>query len=87
MNIWFSFSHRENSVTEHFADVGLDVHILKVLVCECMVQSQCGVQTDGHPHAVSDPGELPDLALPARMSVKRFLQTGTEREQRVRNKE
>lgn len=70
VNMWLDFSQRENRVTKHLADIGLNVHILKVLVCERMVQSQCGVQTDGHPHAVSDPGELPDLALPARVSVK-----------------
>lgn len=70
VKIWSDFSQRENGVTKHLADVGLDVHILKVLVCERMVQAQCGVQTYRYPYAVPDPGELPDLALPARMSIK-----------------
>lgn len=76
---WLDLSQREKRVTEHLADIGLDVYVLKVLVCERVVQTQRGVQTDGHPYAVSDPGQLPDLALPSRVSVKRFLQRGMEK--------
>lgn len=68
--ITLSRTQRAERVTEHLADIGLDVNILKVLMCERVVQSQCRVQTDGHPYAVSDPGELPDLAFSARVSVE-----------------
>ena len=39
--------------TQHLADVGLDVHILEVLVGDCVVEAERGVQPDGHPHAIA----------------------------------
>lgn len=37
------------ALTQHLADVGLDVHVLQVLVGVGVVEPQCGVQADGHP--------------------------------------
>lgn len=61
-------------LTEHLADIRLDVNVLEVLVCVRMVEAQGGVEPDGHPHAVADPRQLPHLALSARMGVEGLLQ-------------
>lgn len=61
------------SRTQHLADVGLNVDILEVLVGVSVKQAQSGIQSDGHPDAVSHPGQLPHLALFARMSVEGLL--------------
>lgn len=37
-------------------------------------QSESGVQSDGHPDAIAMPGQLADLAVLTRVSVKRLLQ-------------
>lgn len=63
-------------LTEHLADVRLDVHILQVLVRVGVVEAQRGVQPDRHPHAVADPSQLAHLALPTRVGVKGLLQGG-----------
>lgn len=60
----------QHSLTQHLADIGLDVHILQVLVRVGMVQSQRRVQADGHPHTVANPRQLPHLALPPWVGVK-----------------
>lgn len=41
-----------------------------------VVEAQGGIEPDRHPHAVADPGQLPHLALPARVGVKGLLQGG-----------
>ena len=48
-------------LTEHLADVGLDVDVLEVLDGVRVVQPQRGVQPDGDPHAVAHPRHLADL--------------------------
>lgn len=63
------------NLTQHLADVWLDVHILEVLVGVSVVETQGGVQPDRHPHTVSDPRQLPHLALPARVGVERLLRS------------
>lgn len=60
-------------LTEHLADVGLDVDVLEVLVCVCVEQSESGVQLDGHPDPVPMPGQLTDLAVLTRVGVEGFL--------------
>lgn len=60
----------QHSLTQHLADIGLDVHILQVLVRVGMVEPQRGVQADGHPHPVTNPCQLPHLALPPWMGIK-----------------
>lgn len=67
---------RPSVLTQHLADVGFDVHVLKVLVGVSVKQAQSGIQSDGHPDAVSHPGQLPYLALLARVSVEGLLLTG-----------
>lgn len=64
---------QSNSFTQHLADVGLDVHVLQVLVGVGVIQPQCGVQADGHPYPVADPCQLPHLALPPRVGIKGLL--------------
>lgn len=64
----------QDCLTQHLADVWLDVHILEVLVCVCMVEAQGGVQPDRHPHAVADPRQLPHLTLPTWVGVEGLLQ-------------
>lgn len=56
--------------TEHLADVGLDVNVLKVLQGVGVEQPQSGVQPDGHPDAVTFPGQLTDLAVLTGVGVK-----------------
>ena len=51
------------ALTEHLADVGLDVHVLEVLLGVGMVQAEGGVQSDRHPDPVTHPGHLADLRL------------------------
>lgn len=63
-------------LTQHFADIWLDVHILEVLVRVRMVQPQGGIQPDRNPHAVTDPGQLPYLALPPGVGIEGLLQSG-----------
>ncbi len=61
------------ALTQHLADVRLDVNILQVLVCVCVEEPEGRVQTNGHPDAVSIPRQLPHLTLLTRMSVEWFL--------------
>lgn len=63
-------SSTQHSLTQHLADIGLDVHVLQVLVGVGVVQPQRGVQADGHPHTIADPRQLPHLALPPWMGIK-----------------
>lgn len=63
-------------VTQHLADVWLNVHILEVLVCVRMVETQGRVQPDRHPHTIANPCQLPHLTLPTRVGVKGLLQSG-----------
>lgn len=60
--------------TEHLADVGLNVDVLQVLQGVGVEQPQGGVQPDGHPDAVTFPGQLTDLAVLAGVGVKGLLQ-------------
>lgn len=61
------------ALTQHLADVGLDVHVLQVLVGVGVVEPQCGVQADGHPDPVTNPCQLPHLALPPWVGIERLL--------------
>ena len=63
-----------SELTQHLADVRLDVHVLEVLVRVGVVEPQGGVEPDRHPHAVADPRQLPHLALPAGVRVEGLLQ-------------
>lgn len=65
-----------SALTQHLADVGLDVDVLQMLVRVRVVEPQGRVQADGHPHPVADPCQLPHLALPPRVRVKRLLWAG-----------
>lgn len=56
--------------TEHLADVGLDVNVLKVLQGVGMEQPQSGIQPDGHPYTVTFPGQLTNLAVLTGVGVK-----------------
>lgn len=60
-------------LTKHFAYIGLNVHILQVLVGVRVVEAQGGVQADGHPHPVPHPRQLPHLALPPWVGIKGLL--------------
>ncbi len=61
------------ALTQHLADVRLDVNILQVLVCVRVEEPEGRVQTNGHPDTVAIPRQLPHLTLLTRMSVERFL--------------
>ena len=61
------------SLTQHLWNVGLNIHILQMLVRVCMIQSQRGVQADRHPHPVPHPGHLPHLRLFPGVRVERVL--------------
>lgn len=56
--------------TEHFADVGLDVDVLKVLAGVSMEQPERGVQPYGHPDAVAIPGQETHLTVLTGVGVK-----------------
>lgn len=60
-------------LTEHFAYIGLNVHVLQVLVGVGVVEAQGGVQADGHPHPIAHPRQLPHLALPPWVGIKGLL--------------
>ena len=60
-------------LTEHLADVRLNVDILQVLVGVGVVQSQRAVQSDGDPHPVTHPRQLSHLALLPRVGIKTLL--------------
>lgn len=64
----------QDGLTQHLADVGFDVHVLEVLKGVGVEQSESGVQSDGHPDAVTMPGQLADLTVLTRVSVKWLLQ-------------
>lgn len=66
----FNLVVRESEPTQHLADVGLDVDVLKVLEGVSVVQPESGVQSDGHPDAIAIPGQLTYLALLTRVGVK-----------------
>lgn len=61
---------RKSELTQHLADVGLDVDVLKVLEGVSVEQPESGVQSDGHPDAVAIPGQLTYLAVLTRVGVK-----------------
>ena len=63
----------KSALTQHLADVGLDVHVLEVLEGVGMEQPEGGVQSDGHPDPVPVPGQLTHLAVLTGVGVKRFL--------------
>lgn len=63
----------QHGLTQHLADVGLDVHVLQVLVGVGVVQPQRGVQADGYPYPITDPCQLPHLALPPWVGIERLL--------------
>ena len=58
-------------LTEHLADVGLDVDVLQVLDGVRVVQPEGGVQSDGDPHAVAHPGHLANLKNNTHMKIYR----------------
>lgn len=60
-------------LTEHLADIRLNVHILQMLICVRVKKSEGGVQTDGYPDAISIPRQLSHLALLTRVGIKGFL--------------
>lgn len=64
------------SVTKHLADVRLDIHILQMLMCESVVQAERRIQPDWNPDTITNPCQLPHLALLAWVSVKWFLYEG-----------
>lgn len=57
-------------LTQHLADVRLNVHILQVLMGVGMVEPESRVQADRHPHPITNPCQLPNLALPPWMGIK-----------------
>lgn len=63
-----------DGLTQHLADVGFDVDILEVLKGVSVEESESGVQSDGHPDAITMPGQLTDLAVLTRVGIKRLLQ-------------
>lgn len=64
------------ALTQHLADVGLNVDVLKVLEGVSVEKPEGGVQSDGHPDAVPVPGQLTDLAFLTGVCVKGLLQRG-----------
>ena len=56
-------------LTEHLADVGLDVDVLEVLDGVRVVQPQRRVQPDRHPHTVTNPRHLADLQIKMGISL------------------
>lgn len=60
----------ESELTQHLADVRLDVDVLKVLEGVSVEQPEGGVQSDGHPDTVAVPCQLTYLAVFTRMGVK-----------------
>lgn len=76
--IWLvphQFSWKKVLLTQHLADIGLNIHILEVLESVGVEKAQGGVQTNGHPDAITHPGQLTHLALLPRVGIKRFLET------------
>lgn len=65
---------KKSELTQHLADVGLDVDILKVLEGVSVEQPEGGVQSNGHPDTVAIPGQLTYLAILTRVGVERLLQ-------------
>lgn len=63
------FTFRDE-LTQHLADVRLNVHVLEMLVSVSVKQAEGRVQADGNPDAIPNPGQLSNLALLARMSIK-----------------
>lgn len=63
-------TRRNVALTQHLADVGLDVDVLKVLEGVSVEQPESGVQPDGHPDTVAVPGQLTYLAILTRVGVK-----------------
>lgn len=61
---------RKSELTQHLADVGLDVDVLKVLEGVSVEQPESGVQSDGHPDTIAIPGQLTDLAVLTRVGVE-----------------
>lgn len=57
-------------LTEHFADVRLDIHVLQVFIRMRVIQPQCGVQPNGDPDAIAYPCHLTDLGLLPRVRVE-----------------
>jgi len=69
-----SDSNPEPRLTEHFADIRLDVNILQVLMGVGVVQSQSRVQANRNPNSVPEPCQLSHLAFFPGMNIKGFLQ-------------
>lgn len=67
---WRMDTCRNLALTQHLADVGLDVDVLKVLEGVSVEQPESGVQSDGHPDTVAVPGQLTYLAILTRVGVK-----------------
>lgn len=57
-------------LTQHFADIGLDVDILEVLVGVSVEQPEGGVESDGHPDTVAVPGQQTYLTVLTRVGIK-----------------
>lgn len=75
---------RKSELTQHFADVGLDVDVLKVLEGVSVEQPESGVQSDGHPDTIAVPGQQTYLAILTRVGVERLLQRTENMQKSVR---
>jgi len=72
------YKHRYSTLrelTEHLADVRLNVNVLQMLICVGMIEPQRTVQPHRQPDALSHAHHLTHLALGTTVSVKRFLTT------------
>ena len=58
------------ALTEHLADVRLDVDVLEMLLGVGVVQTEGGVKPDRDPDSVTHPGHLANLRLLPGMSVQ-----------------
>lgn len=57
-------------LTQHFADIGLNVDILEVLVGVSVEEPEGGVESDGHPDTVAIPGQQTYLTVFTRVGIK-----------------
>lgn len=67
---WRGDIRRNPELTQHLADVGFNVNVLKVLEGVGVEQPECGVQSDGNPDTVAIPGQLTHLAILTWVGVK-----------------
>lgn len=63
-------NHTQSELTQHLADVGLDVDVLEVLVGVSVEQPECGVQPDGHPDTIPVPSQQTHLTVLTRVGIK-----------------